>query len=565
MGDKKHSVLIVDDQKNWRELLGDLLKDEFDITYARNLEDALDAIQLQDPPFHVVITDMRLVDEEAGNEDGLKLIEYLNNRGDETKTIVITGYATVDTAVRAGIELNVSGYLKKGKSDGSDFDFGNFQQTVREAAEEAENARNQDPIDVFVLMGFDPKYDATYSLIGEVSESLGLICKRSDKIPAAGPIMEQVEDCIKRAKIIVADITDKNLNVYFEVGITTSKHKPLILIARNESDLSRLLQGDRVIIYEDSIKGSKELRSKLADQIDYLQKNSATPPKTIAIESTMLSCFVVSTDTEVGRDVYNNIILSTLDDLNINSQYVWDLYKKNTTKDITRLIKGNLDSSRVIVVDLSGRDEDVYLLGGYAFGSNRYPIFLLNRNENVPFDLRAVGKIPYSRDTEKDRTAAKNELTKSIDNLLHGEKAQKMSDSKVKVFLNHATEDKLLVRKLYAELKKHSWIDPWIDEDRLLPGQNLELEIDKAMEEADAVLVCISNISVKKIGYVQAEIRKAEEQQKRRPQGVIYMIPVLLEPCMDQVPPNLRKLLWVDISDPGKIVSIVKSLETLRR
>jgi hypothetical protein len=85
------------------------------------------------------------------------------------------------------------------------------------------------------------------------------------------------------------------------------------------------------------------------------------------------------------------------------------------------------------------------------------------------------------------------------------------------------------------------------------------------MKAADAVLVCISNTSVKKTGYVQAEIRKAEEQQRLRPQGAIYMIPVLLEPCKEQVPPNLQKLLWVDISDSSRINSIIKSLETLRK
>jgi len=567
MGEKKYSVLVVDDLKNWRDTLTDILEDQFDVKTAKDYEGALSVIQRQTPPFHVVVTDMRLKDEVVDNVDGLRLLEYLKEQGNEVQAIVLTGYGDVETTKRAISHLGAFDYFEK------PFNNNEFIERVRTAVEKTENIRiereaekklKQDPIDIFVLMDFDSKYDDTYSLIEEVAGDLDLICKRSDKMPAFGSVMEQVEDCIKRAKIIIADITDKNLNVYFEVGITASKHKPLILIARNEADLSRLLQGDRVILYADSIKGSKELRSQLKEQILYLQSKYKLLQKISAL-AVKDSCFVVGASTKEGIDTYKSIILPVLDDkLKIDSQYVWDLYKKNITKDITRLIKGNLDSSRIIVVDLSGRDEDVYYLGGYAFGLNRCPVFLLNKNEKVEFDLRAVGKIAYTRDTEDDRNDARIELARTIGSLLHRDKMLEASMLKVKVFINHATEDKPLVRKLYSELKKYSWIDPWIDEDRLLPGQELELEIDKAMKEVDAVLVCISSTSVKKKGYVQAEIRKAEEQQRLRPPGVIYMIPVLLEPCKGQVPPNLQKLLWVDITEPGKINKIIESLETLR-
>ncbi|HMN01019.1 MAG TPA: hypothetical protein PKC99_18610 [Anaerolineales bacterium] len=45
---------------------------------------------------------------------------------------------------------------------------------------------------------------------------------------------------------------------------------------------------------------------------------------------------------------------------------------------------------------------------------------------------------------------------------------------KLRVFLCHASDDKLAVRKLYASLKSVPWIDPWLPsgEENLLPGQN---------------------------------------------------------------------------------------------
>ena len=134
--------------------------------------------------------------------------------------------------------------------------------------------------------------------------------------------------------------------------------------------------------------------------------------------------------------------------------------------------------------------------------------------------------------------------------------------TKVQVFINHASEDKPLVRNLCAELKKVDWLDPWLDEEKLLPGQDWDFEINKALDQSDAVLVCMSNASVKKIGVVQTEIHKAEELQKRRPTGYIFMIPVLLEAC--QVPDGLKKYHWLDASQPGSIDKLIQSLSTLR-
>lgn len=79
---------------------------------------------------------------------------------------------------------------------------------------------------------------------------------------------------------------------------------------------------------------------------------------------------------------------------------------------------------------------------------------------------------------------------------------------KLRVFLCHASQDKPIVRELYQRLSSEAWIDSWLDEERLLPGQNWNLEIEKAVESSDAVLVCISSVSVVKEGYIQKELRQ---------------------------------------------------------
>lgn len=50
---------------------------------------------------------------------------------------------------------------------------------------------------------------------------------------------------------------------------------------------------------------------------------------------------------------------------------------------------------------------------------------------------------------------------------------------KLRVFLCHSSNDKPAVRELYGRLKGEGWIDPWLDEEKLYPGQDWDLEIEK--------------------------------------------------------------------------------------
>jgi hypothetical protein len=105
------------------------------------------------------------------------------------------------------------------------------------------------------------------------------------------------------------------------------------------------------------------------------------------------------------------------------------------------------------------------------------------------------------------------------------------NDRKLRVFLCHASQDKPVVRELYQRLNAEGWIDPWLDEEKLLPGQNWDLEIEKAVEAADAVIVFLSNNSVTKEGYIQKELRKIIHVAEEKPDGTIFIIPVRLSDC----------------------------------
>jgi hypothetical protein len=127
----------------------------------------------------------------------------------------------------------------------------------------------------------------------------------------------------------------------------------------------------------------------------------------------------------------------------------------------------------------------------------------------------------------------------------------------LKVFLCHASDDKDGVKNLYNLLLQRG-CDPWLDSEKLLPGQDWNLEINKALDDSDVILLCLSKKSVDKEGYVQKEIRIALDRALEMPDGRIFLIPARLEEC--ELPYRIRNYQWVDLFTADGMVKLMKSL-----
>ena len=57
-------------------------------------------------------------------------------------------------------------------------------------------------------------------------------------------------------------------------------------------------------------------------------------------------------------------------------------------------------------------------------------------------------------------------------------------EQSLRVFLCHAKQDKQVVRELYRPPVSEGWIDPWLDEEKHPPGQDWELSMLRAIEDA---------------------------------------------------------------------------------
>lgn len=133
----------------------------------------------------------------------------------------------------------------------------------------------------------------------------------------------------------------------------------------------------------------------------------------------------------------------------------------------------------------------------------------------------------------------------------------------LRVFLCHSSNDKPAVRELYQKLRAEPWIQPWLDEEELFPGDDWELAIEKAVENSDVVLACISNGSINKRGFVQKELRFALDVALEMPEETIFIIPLRLEECSP--PRSLRDWHYADYFEGQRERGFQRLLVSLKR
>lgn len=113
------------------------------------------------------------------------------------------------------------------------------------------------------------------------------------------------------------------------------------------------------------------------------------------------------------------------------------------------------------------------------------------------------------------------------------------------VFLAYAEEDRSLVRRLFADLQ-NAGFEPWMDQERLLPGQNWQRAIDQAIDLSEFFIGCFSSHSTAKRGYFQAELEYALGVASRVPAEEIFLIPARFDDC--EMPRQItRKVQYVDL------------------
>ena len=120
---------------------------------------------------------------------------------------------------------------------------------------------------VAVMMPFAPQFDQVYETIKAAVADAGMRCHRADDIWVNNHITEDIINLLWRARVVVADLTSKNANVFYETGIAHTLGRDTIQISQSMADVPFDLQTVRTLTYLNNDQGRDALRPKVAARL----------------------------------------------------------------------------------------------------------------------------------------------------------------------------------------------------------------------------------------------------------------------------------------------------------
>lgn len=122
--------------------------------------------------------------------------------------------------------------------------------------------------DVFALMPFNEEFRLVYQeAVQPAVNDLSLVVKRGDDFFMNNVIILDIWSGLIGSRLVIADTTGRNTNVFYELGIAHTLGKPTIIITQDGNDIPFDLAQFRFVIYENSVIGLGLLREQLRSTI----------------------------------------------------------------------------------------------------------------------------------------------------------------------------------------------------------------------------------------------------------------------------------------------------------
>jgi len=133
------------------------------------------------------------------------------------------------------------------------------------------NAKQSEKKTCFALMPFSDPFNLIYKdHIKNIVEKYNFVCVRADEIYDINPIIEDIIKLIISADVLIVDLTTKNPNVFYELGIAHAIEKPTILITQSMADVPFDVPHIRCIKYDYTPPGMKTFEQTLKRTLDSL-------------------------------------------------------------------------------------------------------------------------------------------------------------------------------------------------------------------------------------------------------------------------------------------------------
>jgi len=123
---------------------------------------------------------------------------------------------------------------------------------------------------VAVMMPFSKEFSDIFEVIKKSCSETGLDCLKANDIWENSTFIQDIFELIFTSKIVVADFSGKNPNVFYEVGIAHTLGKTVIPITQSINDVPADLGHHRALKYLPNTEGYKDLQKELIKRLKTL-------------------------------------------------------------------------------------------------------------------------------------------------------------------------------------------------------------------------------------------------------------------------------------------------------
>lgn len=140
-----------------------------------------------------------------------------------------------------------------------------------------------DPTKCFVMMPFAESFNAIYRLIQRCCREQGLVCERADEDVKPGKITSKIYEHVAGAGILIADMTGRNPNVFYEMGLAHAISDNVILLTQSTEDVPFNLGDFTHIPYSNTFDGAEKLANDLSKVLTTILRSAVPTARRVQV------------------------------------------------------------------------------------------------------------------------------------------------------------------------------------------------------------------------------------------------------------------------------------------
>ena len=263
------TTVILDDDEEPRQSLGKWLKEAgFAVHKASSLDEFQKIVRAEHIDFALI--DLKL--DYLSLTGGAAAIPLVKRNQPWSKAIVVTGTYLSARERRALDEIGADAYVEKGVAD-------NYIVATLDAIRQFE--KHAEAKRCFTIMPMSTSTSCSEHEWTEVFEQMikpaangcGYDCRRSEGL--VGNIIKQILDDLNRADLVIADLTDRNPNVFYELGVRHALRDRTVLIAQTLDAIPFDLRQYGIVIYDwKTTRGREQFREQIAKALAMMDSST---------------------------------------------------------------------------------------------------------------------------------------------------------------------------------------------------------------------------------------------------------------------------------------------------